>query len=53
MEIFKAPTLRLTVLNKNNTHNVHRHGKCYQRFNKALTHNADINKDSSIKSEIV
>ena len=30
MEICKAPTLRLKVLNKH-THNVHRDGKCYQK----------------------
>ena len=28
MEICKAPTLRLKALNKHNTHNVHRGGKC-------------------------
>ena len=52
MQICQAPTLRLKALNKhNNTHNIHRHGKCYQRFNKQtekLTDNVDINKSSSI-----
>ena len=44
MEICKAPTLRLKVVNKHNTHNVQRDGKCYQQF----THNVDIKKGSSI-----
>ena len=52
MQICQAPTLRLKALNKhNNTHNVHRHGKCYHQFNKQtekLTDNVDINKGSSI-----
>ena len=48
MDICKAPTLRLKVLNKYNTHNVHQDGKCYQQFNKKLTHNVDINMGSSI-----
>ena len=34
MEICKAPTPRLKALNKHNTHNVHRDGKCYPQFNK-------------------
>ena len=48
MEICKAPTLRLKVLNKHNTHNVHRDGKCYQQFNKKLTHDVDIKTRSII-----
>ena len=52
MQLCQAPTLRLKALNKyNNTHNVHRHGTCYQQFNKQtekLTDNVDINKGSSI-----
>ena len=47
--ICKAPTLCLKVLNKHRiTYNVHRDGKCYQQFNKKLTHNVDISKGSSI-----
>ena len=35
MQICQAPTLRLKALNKHNdTHNVYRHGKCYQQYNK-------------------
>ena len=34
MEICKVPTLWLKVLNKHNTHNVYRDGKCYELFNK-------------------
>ena len=48
MEICKAPTLWLKVLNKYNTHTVHQDGKCYQQFNKNLTQNVDINMGSSI-----
>ena len=51
MAICKAPTLRLKVLNKHyiyDTHDVHRDRKCYQQFNKKMTHNADINKGSSL-----
>ena len=51
MGICKAPTLptlRLKALNKHDAHNVHRDVKCYQQFNKKLTHNVDINMGSSI-----
>ena len=35
MQICQAPTLRLKALNNHNdTHIVHRHGKCYQQYNK-------------------
>ena len=35
MEICKAPTQRLKVLNKNDTYNVRRNGECYLPFNKS------------------
>ena len=34
MEICKAPTPQLKVLNKHSTHNVYQDGKCYEQFNK-------------------
>ena len=46
MEICKAPTPPLKVLNKHNTHNVHRDGKCYLQFNKSLKHNIHSNGSS-------
>ena len=47
MQICKAPTWQLKALNKHNIYNVHQDGECYQQFHKRLTHNVDINKDSS------
>ena len=41
-EICRAPALRLKALSRYNTHNVHRDGKCYQQFNRKLTHHVDI-----------
>ena len=41
-EICKLPTLRLKALNRYNTHNGHRDGKCYQQYNRKLTHYVNI-----------
>ena len=49
MEICKTPNRWFKALNKHNiTDNAHRDGKCYQQFNRKLTHNVDINKGSTI-----
>ena len=48
MEICTAPTLRLKALTSM-THIMYiKMEKIYQQFNRKVTHNVDINKDSSI-----